>query len=210
MAGRRMSIATLAVVSGLVFAQDPAVKTAPPMNPGDSLPGPFRSYIVTDERVDAKSPRNRTNKLHCLICEADLNPTVAVFLRSVPGDANSAAVKLLKGLDSLVSEYKTERAGAFAIFLTLSSEYPLDDARDEKAKQVKDLATQLKVPNVPLGLAAGKADAAIAYGIKEDQDLTVILFNRAKLVKRWGFTSEKPPTDADVAAVISAAKEIVK
>jgi hypothetical protein len=203
-------IVAVFVATGAIAAQTAPTHTAPPMNPGDPLPGPFRSYIVTDERVDAKSPRNRTNKLHCLVCESDLNPTAAVFLRTVPTDPNGPAAKLLKRLDALVNDRKSVRFGAFAIFLTLNADYPLDESRDEKAKVVKDFSAQIKVPNVPFGLAAGKADAAVAYGIQDDHDITVILYTRAKVVKRWAFTAEKPPSDADVDAILAAAKELAK
>jgi hypothetical protein len=200
-----LGLALTVVVTGPAAAQD-----AKPLNSGDPLPGAFRSYIVVDERVEAKDPRNRTNKQHCLFLEAELNPTVAVFLRTVPADPNAGTAKLLKRLDGLVGEHKADRLGAFAIFLTLAADYPLDEARDEKAKAVKDFAAQLKVPNVPFGLASGKADAAAAYSIKDDHDVSVILFNRAKVVKRWAFTADKGPTDADIDAIVDAAKAMVK
>ena len=86
----------------------------------------------------------------------------------------------------------------------------MDEARDEKAKAVKDFAAQMKVPNVPFGLAAGRAEAAGEYGIKDDHDLSVILYTRAKVAKRWAFTADKQPTDADVDAIIEAAKALLK
>jgi hypothetical protein len=201
-----LGLAITLLAAGTALAQD----AAKPLNPGDPLPGPFRSYVVVDERVEAKDPRNRTNKQHCLFLETDLNPGVAVFLRTVPADPNTGAAKLLKRLDGLVAEHKADRLGAFAIFLTLADDYPKDEARDERAKAVKDFAAQLKVPNVPFGLAAGKSDAVTAYSIKDDHDVSVILFNRAKVVKRWAFTADKPPADADADAILAAAKEMVK
>jgi len=206
-----MTRSTLGLILTLAAA-GPAVaqEAAKPLNPGDPLPGQFRSYIVVDERVEAKDPRNRTNKQHCLFLEADLNPGVAVFLRTVPADTNAGAAKLLKRLDGLVAEHKADRLGAFAIFLTLAADYQLDEARDELAKAVKDFAAQLKVPNVPFGLAAGKSDTTAAFSLKDDHDVSVILFNRAKVVKRWAFPADKPPTDADVDAILAAAKEMVK
>src|SRR5262245_25972343 len=201
-----LGLALSFITAGAAAAQDPPR----PLNPGDPLPGPFRSFIVTDDRVEAKDPRNRTNRQHCLFLEADLNPTVAVFLRTVPADADAPAAKLLKRLDGLVAEHKADRLGAFAVFLTLTADYPLDEMRDEKAKAVKDFAARVKVPNVPFGLAAGKSDAAATYSIKDDHDVSVILFNRAKVVKRWAFTADKPPVDADGDAILAAAKEMVK
>ena len=197
-----------------VFTLGPATSQDPPKsaNPGDPLPGPFRSYVVTDKRVDTKDPRNRTGRQHCLFLEADLNPNVVVFLRTVPDNADAAAAKLLKRLDGMVNEHKSERLGAFAIFLTLNADYALepDKDRDDKEKAVGDFAAKLNAPNVPFGLAAGKVDAAAGYGIKDDHDVSVILFNRAKVVKRWAFPADKPPADADIDAVVTAAKGMVK
>lgn len=176
---------------------------------GDPMPGPFRMFVVTDERFDAKSPNIRTGKLHCFVCEAELNPTVAVFSRSA-ASTESPALKVAGALNELVNTHRADRFGAFVAFLTLAKDYQEEEGRDEKAKVVRDVAAQAKLTGVPFGLAAGKSAATDLYGIKESDDLTVIFFDRMKVVKIWSFTADKPPSAEDIKAITDTVKAKLK
>ncbi len=206
------SVATIALTA-IAVAQVPP--TAAPE--AGSVPGVFRSFIVADERFEKGSPRNRDNKMHCLVCDNSLNPVVAVFARTVPEKTDSGLAKLLTQLDQLVIDYRGERFGAFAIFLTLGKEYPEEDARDAKVKPVRDLfeglkknSTLARAGNVPFGLAAGKSEMTDAWKLQETEDVTVVLYHRMKILNQWTFTADKPISDDEIKTITAAAvKEIL-
>ena len=89
--------------------------------PGASVPSAFRSFVVTDDRFPPKTtpikapedrdPRDRTDKMHCLVCEYGLNPTVLVFSRATPAEDGPAA-KLAQQLD-LILQTREARANSF-------------------------------------------------------------------------------------------------
>ena len=192
--------------------------------PGASVPSAFRSFVVTDDRFPPKTtpikapedrdPRDRTDKMHCLVCEYGLNPAVLVFSRATPAE-DGAAAKLARQLD-LILQTREARANSFnaaVIFLTLEAEYPADAARndkgeflrEEKAKQVKDLATQLKTPRLAFGLAAKASPVLAEWGVADGDETVVVLYNRLRLVKRWNFAAGAP-TDDEIKAIAAAVK----
>ncbi|HSQ58522.1 MAG TPA: hypothetical protein VLM40_22570 [Gemmata sp.] len=115
-------------------AQEPKVDL-----PKDVVPSTFRMFVVTDNRFeplkddegkplvgpDGKSvpnPKNRTGKIHCLVCEYGLNPTVAMFVRpdvAALGGADGGVGKLIKQVNALIPKYRADKLGAFAAFLRL-------------------------------------------------------------------------------------------
>jgi hypothetical protein len=200
----RMLSLMAVLVSSSAFAQ-----SGKPLEPGNAVPGPFRIFVAADDRFDAKNPNVRTGKMHCFICEADLNPTIAVFARSAAA-ADAPAVKLAGALNELVNAHRADKLGAFVAFLTLAKEYQDEDNRDKKAQDVKDVAAQAKTTGVPFGLAAGKSAATDLYGLKDSDDITVIFFDRMKVVKSWTFTADKPPTADDFKAIGDAVKAKLK
>lgn len=206
---RRLSRAVgLLALGSFALAQD--AKPA-----ADTIPSSFRAFVAADDRFEKGSPRNRADKMHCLVVDNALNPTVAVFSRLPPmlatgaqPVANAEVSKLAAKLNELVTdkELKAQRLGAFVIFLTLGKEYPEDDKRDEAAKQAKDLSTQLKTLGVPFALAPGKSESTAAWAIGEKDTLTVVFYREMKVLQKWTFTAEKPLGDDDV-QTISAAVE---
>lgn len=187
-----MSVRILSLLAALISMPVAAQDAGKALKAGDAVPGPFRIFVAADDRFDAKNPHVRTGKMHCFICEADLNPTIAVFARSAAA-ADAPAVKLAGSLNELVNAHRADKLGAFVAFLTLAKEYQEEDGRDAKAQAVKDVAAQAKTTGVPYGLAAGKSAATDLYGLQESNDITVIFFDRMKVVKVWTFTADKPP-----------------
>jgi hypothetical protein len=49
------------------LAQDGGGK---PLKPRDAVPGPFRVFVVSDDRFPAGHPNGRAGKMHCYVCEA--------------------------------------------------------------------------------------------------------------------------------------------
>ncbi len=198
--------------------------TAQGDKPGAAVPSAFRSYVVADDRFPPKAtpvkspedrdPRDRTDKMHCLVCEYGLNPAAFVLSRATPAEDGPAA-KLVKQLD-LIAQSREARANSFnaaAVFLTLEAEYPADTARndkgeflrEEKAKQVKDLATQLKTPRVAFGLAAKASPVLTEWGVADADETVVVLYNRLRVVKRWNFAAGGP-SDDEIKAIVAAVK----
>lgn len=212
-----MSMAFLAAV-GLI-AQEPAP---------NAVPSTFRTYVVVDQRFELKKssdpkaaperdPRDRTEKLHCFVCEHGLNPTVAILTRAEPTE-DSAAAKLAKGLQPLINDNRGAQLNAFVTFLLLDAEFPGDNGRndkgeftrDGKAAQVKTLSEAVKSNLVPFTLAAKKSDAVTAWGLTDEQETVVVLYHRMRIVKKWAFAAGAP-TDNDVKMILAAAKaEVTK
>lgn len=176
---------------------------------GESVPGPFRMFIAADERLEPKSPNNRTDRMHCFVCESELNPTIFVFTRTAISET-SPGVKVAQALNGLVNEYRSDKLGAYVAFLTLADEYPNEKDRDNKAKAVKDIATQVKTTNVPFGLAAGKSAQTDLFGLKETDETTIVFFDRTKIVKVWTFTADQAPSETDMKAVVDTVKKQLK
>jgi hypothetical protein len=203
-----MRLPTLATLLTTAFLMPASAQAPGDLKAGTSIPGPFRVFVASDTRTPEKDANNRTGKIHCFVCEAELNPAIAVFARTVP-NAESPAVKLAGKLNELVTKYKSDRLFAFVAFLTLTKEYQEEEGRDAKAQAGKDVAAQAKATGVPFGLAAGKSAATDLYGLKESDDLTIVFFHRMKVVGKWTFSADKPPTDDDARAIAAAvAKEL--
>ena len=200
--------------------------TCPAQNPsggiesaGDKIPGSFRSFIVRDERFPIADEKNRTGKLHCLVCENGLSPVVAVFSRHIPKDANDPLVAILKLQDELAKKYFQQKLGAFAVFLSLTQVYEDDPTREAKTADVANFGRQVNVKNVPLGLAeatilVGEKPTAPKqvqdYGIGDADDVTVLFYDRLKVVQRWKYTADKGPTEEDAKAIAAKVAEHLK
>lgn len=182
----------VALTAGLAAAADAPV------------PGPFRAFIAVDERYDKGNTRNRAGRMHDLVTDAGLNPTVAVFARQVPQAADAPLARLAVQLEKLVAAHRADRLGAFVLFLTLEKEYPEADKRAEKADELRKLAAQLKTGGVPFGLAAAKGPGADAWKLADGAEVTVVFFHKMGVVKRWEFTADKPLTDEEAKQVEAA------
>jgi hypothetical protein len=165
---------------------------------------------VADGRFDAKNERNRVGKLHCPVCEHGLNPVVAVFSRTVPNSGDAALVKLVQKIDPLVPKYKADRLGAFVSFLKLDKDYPEDETRHESIKQIEEFAKQANVPNTTVCLGPMKGESLGGFGVTDSNDLTVVVYNRFKVVKRWTFAADKPPTDEQINEVVTTVENLLK
>ncbi len=187
-----------------VVAQEPEPK--PVVKDGQRIPSTFRSFIVLDKRTDAKDPLNRTNKLHCLVCENNLNPVVAVFARSQPKGADDPLAKLTVALGKLLAtdQYKSRNFASFVIFVTLQKEFQSDDKRDDFAAAIKTWGETIGAGNVVLGLTGQTSDAVKAWNLNKDDDITVVLYHRMKPVRpAWTFAEGKM-TEADIKAIVTA------
>ncbi len=194
----------LALMAASVAAQEPDPKQ--PAKDDATIPSTFRSFIVADKRTDAKDPLNRTDKLHCLVCENNLNQVVAVFARSQPKNAEDPLAKLVIELKKLLGneKYKAQNFASFVIFVTLEKEFQSDDKRDTFAGAIKTWGESIGAGPVVLGLTGQTGDAAKNWNLNKDDDITVVLYHRMKPVQKpWTFAEGKM-ADSDVKAIIAA------
>jgi len=229
--------AGLVALAGLAApAQNPKDKAA---LPADVVPATFRAFLVTDGRFppvktadgkDEPDPRNRTGKIHCLVCEYGLAPVVAVFVRA---DAktlgqDSGVAKLTKNLNDLIPKFRADKLAGFVAFLrleggekaikltaadgtettlTVDQEYPDDEKRDVYAEDIRKFANAVAAPNVPFGLAPEKSKAIAAWGVKDTDEVTVVVYYRMRMVgKPWGFAKAADLTDAKIDEILKAAE----
>ena len=102
-------------------------RTPPP--DGEEITTGFRSYVVAEPRFPKEDVRNRIGKMQDLVTDHGLEPTIAVFSRTIPADAGNPLAALVKKLDELqeVKEFKARRLGAFLVFLALKDEFRKDE-----------------------------------------------------------------------------------
>jgi hypothetical protein len=126
-----------------------------------------------------------------------------------------------------VEKYKARNFGAFLVFLTLDKDFQQDDKRDEADLAIFnwgndvgkdnppaiDPVSKKKLPGgiegVVLGLAGKASEAVKAWEIGDADDVTVVLYNKLKVVQRWKFEAGKF-TEDDAKAVIAATEEELK
>ena len=238
---RTLGMLTVLLAATGVAAQDPA--DAPSTGQvGQVVPSTFRAYVVVDDRFPPKTeegkselvpdPRNRTNKMHCLVCENGLSPTVAVFVRADPKtlDATSGVVELAQAVNRIVPEYRADRLSGFVSFLLveggpktvtakgpggadvvveLDAEYPDDEKRDVYADAIRDLAKAADTPNVPFTLAPAESKATAAWGVGPADEVTVVVYYRLRVKHRWTFPATGP-TAEQVGEIIAATRTMIE
>lgn len=206
------------------------------------VPSTFRAHLVVDNRFlpkdkkdavkdEDRDPRDRTGKIHCLVCENGLSPTVAIFVRAdIKGaDATGGLGKLIKQTDALIPKYRGDKMAAFVMFLKLeggeklvavkgadgaeekveaAKEYPDDEKRDEYAQEIKTFAAALNADNVPLGLAPTTSKSIKEFGIGDATPVTVIIFNRLRMVQRWELKLDEV-TDEKIGEILTATEQMI-
>jgi hypothetical protein len=207
-----------------VAQDDPEAKREP-------IPRGFRMYLVSDGRFSAektadgvfRDERNRIGKLHDPVTEYGLSSVVAVFARGVPANDIAPAVVLMKKQQEWAERYRAKRLSAFTAFLVLAKDFAADDDRDARIKDIEKFTKEANVPLVSVGIAeatvaAGEdakegavkiAPQVAAWGIAAEDDITVIVYHRLKIVKRWKFAKDKPPTEADIAEIAGVVDEVM-
>ncbi len=179
-----------------------------------SIPRSFRMYLVADGRYELKDERNRVGRLHDPVTDYGLYTVIGAFVRGVPTEKNGAFAVLQKQQE-LVAKYRQRRLGAFMAILALKKDYAEDDDRDKLTTQINGLVKGADAPLVSVGLAEAtlKDDAVppqvAAWKIGEDDAITIVLYHRFQLVKRWSFKAGSPPTEKDLQELADAVENIV-
>lgn len=175
--------AVLAAFPAAVFAQDTGLK------PGQYIPGPFHSYVVTGPHA---------SRLHCLICASGLDPTILIFTRDVPAPDGPLGL-FLKQLDRLIARFPAVRIGAFVVVLSDEASGKEFEKRQALAGKVADAAKALATPRVVFALdsAAGPPGYNLEAGTHE----VVVFYHRHKVLASHTYGSGKLPA-GDVGTIV--------
>jgi hypothetical protein len=157
-----MAGAAMLACAGLVLAAE--IKSGPQVGQGVAA---FHPYNV----FNAES-KDLCGKENCIVCQYGTKPVALVFARST-GEPVAA---LIKKLDAEVAKLSQEKMGAAVIFLSE------DDNIKEKVSQ---LAEKNDVKNVSLAVDGSSGPAA--YKLAKEADVTVILYNKKKVVVNHAF-----------------------
>src|SRR3954452_25558674 len=76
-------LAGLAVAVGL-SAQDKKDNPEPAAPAGEEVGSGFRAYVVAEPRVPKEDVRDRVGKMQDLLTDHALEPTIAIFSRTIP------------------------------------------------------------------------------------------------------------------------------
>lgn len=174
----------------------------------------FRAFIVAEPRFPKEDVRHRVGKMQDLVTDHALEPTIAVFSRTIPADANSPLAALVRKIDELQErkELKARRLGAFLVFLSLRDEFRKDETRDDRIRQIEQFVSGLMPKHTTIGLSEATetpdgtntplVPAQVqAMGIGADDDIVIVFYDRFHVIKRWKFAASKPPTDEDLKAI---------
>ena len=204
-------------VAGLAIAVGSAAqekKDAPAG--GEEVTSGFRAYVVAEPRFPKEDIRHRVGKMQDLVTDHALEPTIAIFSRTIPADVVHPLAFVVKKVDELQENkvYKARRLGAFLVFLSLKDEFRKDETRDPRIKEIEQFVSGLMPKHTTVGLAEATETAegntplipaqVQAMGIAPEDDIVVIFYNKLHVLNRWKFSGEKPPTEADVKAIEDA------
>jgi len=186
--------------AGAALAQnpDPPKSTA---KEGELLPGIFPTFTVNGPQA---------KKVACQFTERDLNPTVAIIAMKAPEKPSEPLAGLLQKLETRVAQHKAAYFGAFAIFLTMEKPLSEDPTGGDQFGALEGLGSQLKLKEVIVGMETKAVPQLATFGIDKDKDeVTVVVYNKHKIEKRFTFTKDKPMTDKDVDTIVAEAEKII-
>jgi hypothetical protein len=196
-------LTTAALVAAAGVAQEPP-KAA------NATPGTFRSYVVLDQRTDAKDPKGKRNVAgfeHDLIVSNELNPTVAVFSRIAKPD--DATAKLVGKLKDLSAAHKTLEFGAYLFFPVLDKVYADDAKAKATADELQKWGEAIPVGPVVIGLSEKESGQTKAWNLP-DTGLVIVFYNRHKVIKKWELADTSGITDEVLAALAAEVNKELK
>jgi hypothetical protein len=182
----------------------------------------YAPKVAGSTNPNDRHPKDTTDKMHDLVAEHGLSPVVAIFVRDSEQkklDPQAGVGKLAAELNKLMTipDYRGNKLAAFVMFLRitgmektitlinpdksqtmveLDAEYPQDEKRDKPhAEDVRNFATAVKAPNVVFALGPVKSKAGTTWNIGETDEVTVVFYNRNRIIERWKFGADGPSAD---------------
>jgi hypothetical protein len=192
----------LLLLADTTFGQAPGT-TPSTGQVGQLVPGTFPCYNVNGDRA---------KKFHCLVVQNELNPVIAVFATVVPQNADDPVGALLSKVEELVNKHKTAKLGGYAVFLTAEKDPLIDKGSEAKIVQLEGMVTNLKLKEVTIGLEHPQAKPVAAWGIGAKDAVTVVVYDRHKVIARYAYTTEtgKSLTKANVDEIAAAVEKMIK
>lgn len=181
----RRSLAVI-LLGAALSASLPAQDSDSGLKPGQYLPGAFQVYPATGEHA---------RRLHCLVCQNGLNPTLMVFTREIP-TAEKPLGQLLKNVDQIISKYTAVKTGAFVVLLN-------EDAKDYVPRQalldkLADAAKSLGTRHV--GYALDGAAGPKGYNLDAGASEIVVFYHKHKVLAGSAYAGGGQTAD-DVAKI---------
>ena len=180
-----------AMVSGVVFAAEAAKEMKSGLDEGADV----EAYYVKKCGGAVEDGVKEGEEL-CYRCKLGSRPVVNVFARTV--DKELAA--LIKQLDKAMVEHKDAK---FASFVNL-----LGEDAEKLAEEGHKFAHENKIENVALVVPVDTKTGPESYSINPDVDLTVIVYNKGKVIASHAFEDGKLNEEA-VEAVMKEAEKML-
>jgi hypothetical protein len=177
------------VVAGLIVvqtinAQGDGVKSGPQIGE-NARPKPFFPLNLNGPTPDKKE---------CLVCRNGNNPVAMVFAR----EPSEQLTSLISKLDAETVKNAGKKMGSFAIFCNDS---------EGLAGKLKDLAKSQKLEKFVL--AIDNPTGPEPYKIAKDADVTVVLYNKSKVIANYTFKKGELKS-GDVERIVAEVSKIVK
>jgi hypothetical protein len=134
------------------------------------------------------------DKKECLVCRNGNNPVAMIFAR----DTSEQLVSLISKLDAETIKNKEKKMGSFAVFC--------NDAEGLDSK-LKDVAKSQNLK--AFVLAIDNPTGPEPYKIAKDADVTVVLYNKSKVIANYSFKKGELKS-SDVEKIVSDVSKIVK
>jgi hypothetical protein len=161
-----------------------------------NVPGPFHPFYVAGPHLTRLLKENKDNKVkingrfHCPVSHHGLDPMVLLFVREV--NVTDALKDFLRRLDTVIEKNPNARIGAAVVFISDKIEDVVtnDDERDEQAKQLEDVAGELKLQHVAVCLD-GKKDLEKWELGRGDATYVLVLLRNYTVVAAETITRDK-------------------
>lgn len=178
------------LVAGTFVACIAMADSTPGLKSGPQVGENARPKAFFPLNVNGPTPDEK----QCLVCRNGNNPVVMVFARDV--DPNLTT--LIKKVDEVTAKNTDKKMGSFAVFCTDASE--LQGKLKELAKKENLSKFTLSIDN-PTGPAP--------YKIDKDADVTVVLYNKSKVIANYAF-KKGDLTSSDVEKIVAQVPDILK
>lgn len=201
-----LSVLLFSLCCSLLCSQDNG-KLASGPKVGSVIPAPFESHNINGPAKD---------RPHCLVCQFALGPSVLIFAKEPADDKDAALSDLLKKLDEAAADFEDRGFSAGAVFVSPdardSTNNMLEDSADLiKEKVVRDkLHDRLKKRAEPIKhvIIACMPEAPKKFNINPKADVTVLFYERMKVIDSWAFAPEGLQ-EKDVEAIVKRVRETV-
>jgi hypothetical protein len=178
------ALVAVLVAAGLVAQAGETVKSGPQVGEV-ARPKPFFPLNLNGPTPDQKQ---------CLVCRNGDNPVAMIFAR----EPNEQLTALITKLDAATIKNSDKKMGSFAVFCNDSEGLPAT---------LKALAVKQDLKKFVL--AVDNPTGPEPYKIAKDADVTVVLYNKSKVIANYTFKKGEL-NSASVEKIVADVSKIVK